>query len=62
MSLNFLLQIEPIAPITSPTGVVEKSLWEIVQDSNGSGGLIINLWLTLMLGYVIFIFVERFLA
>ena len=43
MSLNFLLQIEPIAPITSPTGVVEKSLWEIVQDSNGSGGWIINL-------------------
>lgn len=62
MSLNFLLQIEPVAPITSPTGVVEKSLWEIVQDSNGSGGWIINLWLTLMLGYVIFIFVERFLA
>ena len=62
MSLNFLLQIEPVAPIISPTGVVEKSLWEIVQDSNGSGGWIINLWLTLMLGYVIFIFVERFLA
>ncbi len=63
MSLNFLLQIEPSAAVTtSPTGVVEKSLWEIVQDSNGSGGWIINLWLTLMLGYVIFIFVERFLA
>jgi len=62
MSLNFLLQIEPIAPIASPAGVVEKSLWEIVQDSNGSGGWIINIWLTLMLGYVIFIFVERFLA
>jgi biopolymer transport protein ExbB len=63
MSLNFLLQIEPSAALaTSPTGVVEKSLWEIVQDSNGSGGWIINLWLTLMLGYVIFIFVERFLA
>ena len=62
MSLNFLLQIEPVAPIASPTGVVEKSLWEIVQDSNGSGGWIINLWLTLMLGYVIFVFVERFLA
>lgn len=62
MSLNFLLQIEPTAPIASPTGVVEKSLWEIVQDSNGSGGWIINLWLTLMLGYVIFVFVERFLA
>ncbi len=63
MSLNFLLQIEPSATLpASPTGVVEKSLWEIVQDSNGNGGWIINLWLTLMLGYVIFIFVERFLA
>ena len=63
MSLNFLLQIEPSTSLpTSPTGVVEKSLWEIVQDSNGNGGWIINLWLTLMLGYVIFIFVERFLA
>ncbi len=63
MSLNFLLQIEPSTVLpTSPTGVVEKSLWEIVQDSNGNGGWIINLWLTLMLGYVIFIFVERFLA
>ena len=63
MSLNFLLQIEPSTVLpSSPTGVVEKSLWEIVQDSNGNGGWIINLWLTLMLGYVIFIFVERFLA
>lgn len=63
MSLNFLLQIEPSKVLpSSPTGVVEKSLWEIVQDSNGNGGWIINLWLTLMLGYVIFIFVERFLA
>ena len=62
MSLNFLLQIESVVTETSKTGVVDKSLWQIVQDSNGSGGWIINLWLTLMLGYTIFVFVERFLA
>jgi biopolymer transport protein ExbB len=62
MNLNFLLQIEAAIPTTSPSGVVDKSLWEIVQDSNGSGGWVINIWLTLMLGYTIFVFVERFLA
>jgi biopolymer transport protein ExbB len=64
MSLNFLLQIASAEPLAaaSKTGVVEKSLWQIVEDSNGSGGWIINLMLTLMLGYTIFVFVERFLA
>ncbi len=63
MSLNFLLQIDAATPaIVEKTGVVDKSLWQIVQDSNGDGGWIINSLLTLMFGYTIFVFVERFLA
>jgi biopolymer transport protein ExbB len=47
---------------TSTTGVKDVSLWEILEDSNAGIGWLVNLALVLMLGYVIFIFVERYLA
>ena len=41
----------------------EIPVWDILKDSSQTGfGLIINILLALMLGYAIFIFVERFLA
>ncbi|PWL24307.1 MAG: biopolymer transporter ExbB [Fluviicola sp. XM-24bin1] len=44
-------------------GVVEQSIWDIiVQASESMFGLFINVLLALMLGYAIFIFVERYLA
>jgi biopolymer transport protein ExbB len=43
--------------------VNEIPVWDILKDSSQTGfGLIINILLALMLGYAIFIFVERFLA
>jgi len=61
MSLSFLLQIE--TGVTTDTGVNEIPVWDILKDSSQTGfGLIINMLLALMLGYAIFIFVERFLA
>lgn len=61
MSLSFLLQIETGAE--TETGVTEIPVWDILKDSSQTGfGLIINILLALMLGYAIFIFVERFLA
>ena len=61
MSLSFLLQIE--TGVTTDTGVNEIPVWDILKDSSQTGfGLIINILLALMLGYAIFIFVERFLA
>jgi biopolymer transport protein ExbB len=60
MSLNFLLQL---APGNAPaTGVKDVPLWDIIAESNKGMGLIINVVLMLMLGYAIFVFVERFLA
>jgi len=44
-------------------GVVQQSVWDIiVQASESMFGLFINVLLALMLGYAIFIFVERYLA
>ncbi|MDC3253072.1 MotA/TolQ/ExbB proton channel family protein [Crocinitomicaceae bacterium] len=61
MNLTFLLQIE--TGVTTDTGVNEIPVWDILKDSSQTGfGLIINILLALMLGYSIFIFVERFLA
>ena len=61
MSLSFLLQIE--TGVTTDTGVNEIPVWDILKGSSQTGfGLIINILLALMLGYAIFIFVERFLA
>jgi biopolymer transport protein ExbB len=63
-SFNFLLQsgITVASDSTSTTGVKDVSLWEILEDSNAGIGWLVNLALVLMLGYVIFVFVERFLA
>ena len=43
-------------------GVKSTPIWDIIQDSNAGIGWLINLLLVLMFGYVIFVFVERFLA
>ncbi len=40
----------------------EKSLFSYWMESNGSGGWVINSILIIMLGYTIFVFVERYLA
>ena len=60
MISSFLLQIETVDQ--NSTGVKDVPLWEIIGASSQGFGLIINIILALMLGYVIFIFVERFLA
>lgn len=68
MSISFLLQVTPDNPATS-TGVKDISLWEILNGSGdlGSEGIGWSGWticiiLALMLGYAVFIFVERYLA
>lgn len=60
MSLAFLLQIETAE--AAETGVKEVPIWDIIQKSSQGFGLVINVILALMLGYAIFVFVERFLA
>lgn len=60
MSLAFLLQTSTGNEVI--TGTKEVPLWQIIEDSNAGIGWLINLSLVLMMGYVIFIFVERFLA
>ncbi|MDC1403050.1 MotA/TolQ/ExbB proton channel family protein [Crocinitomicaceae bacterium] len=63
MSFTFLLQIAGTATDTTATmGTEEQSLWSIVGRSSQGFGLVINIALALMLGYAIFVFVERFLA
>ncbi len=63
-SFNMLLQagITVASDSTSTTGVKDVSLWEILEDSNAGIGWLVNSLLVLILGYVIFIFVERYLA
>lgn len=68
MSLSFLLQITPDND-TNSTGVANISLMDILQGSDkfgnegiGWSGWAILIILAIMLGYVVFIFVERFLA
>ncbi len=67
MNLSFLLQIDQV--IEESEGVANISLWEILKGSEEFGnegigwsgwGIIITL--SLMLGYAVFIFVERYLA
>ncbi|MGY8926712.1 MAG: MotA/TolQ/ExbB proton channel family protein [Flavobacteriales bacterium] len=67
MSLSFLLQIETVGE--ESIGVADISLWEILKGSEefGNEGIGLSGWgiiilLSLMLGYTIFVFVERFLA
>lgn len=64
MSFTFLLQTGgAVSDSTETLGTVDKSLWTIVaRASESTFGLFINLALAVMLGYAIFVFVERFLA
>lgn len=60
MSLSYLLQVDVVGE--SETGVKEVPIWDIIKDSSQGFGLVINIILALMLGYAIFVFVERYLA
>ena len=60
MSFSFLLQMEVVA--SEKIGVKEVPVMDIIAESNKGVGWIINLILLLMLGYVVFVFVERYLA
>lgn len=66
MNLSLPLQLETggaEAAAGATTGVEKKAIWDIlVQASDTTIGLLINVILALMLGYVIFVFVERYLA
>lgn len=61
MSLSFLLQVTTgEAP---ESGVDNIPIWQIIKDASATWfGLFIMIMLALMLGYAIFVFVERFLA
>jgi biopolymer transport protein ExbB len=58
MSFTFLLQAAP----QQASKKIEVPLWDIISASNAGIGWIINLILVIMLGYTVFVFVERFLA
>lgn len=60
MSLSFLLQVATTEVETM--GTKDQSLWTIVERSSQGFGLFVNLALAAMLGYAVFVFVERFLA
>lgn len=60
MNLSFLLQ--GVVVEDAANGVKDVPLWEIIQESSKGFGLVINVILALMMGYAIFVFVERFLA
>ena len=60
MSLSYLLQVDVVGE--AETGVKEVPIWDIIKDSSQGFGLVINIVLALMLGYAIFVFVERYLA
>ena len=61
MGFSFLLQV--ITEEGEKMGTESKSLWSIVARSSESYfGLFINIALTLMLGYAVFVFVERLMA
>ena len=60
---TFLLQVVTTGEeVTSPTGAKDVPIWQIIEDSNAGIGWIVNLGLLVMFAYVIFVFVERFLA
>ncbi|MCR9174092.1 MAG: MotA/TolQ/ExbB proton channel family protein [bacterium] len=62
--MNFTLPLQMDVTGDKVTdGVEQQSVWDIiVQASDSMFGLFINVLLALMLGYAIFIFVERYLA
>jgi biopolymer transport protein ExbB len=63
-AINFLLQVTTAAGSegNSDKKDVDVPIWKILEDSNAGIGWLVNLLLVLMLGYVIYIFVERYLA
>ena len=66
MNLFFFLQVKPginAGDGTEPiNGVKDVPIWDIIDQSNGGIGWLINLILLIMLGYTVFVFVERYLA
>jgi len=63
--MNFTLPLQNVTVTgdTATDGIEKQSVWDIiVQASESMFGLFINVLLALMLGYAIFIFVERYLA
>ena len=64
MNLFFFLQATPglTTGNETKTGVKNVPIWDIIDQSNGGIGWLINLILLIMLGYTVFVFVERFLA
>lgn len=60
MSFSFLLQMATTE--AESMGTKDQSLWSIVERSSQGFGLVINIALAAMLGYAVFVFVERFLA
>ncbi|MFT5582320.1 MAG: biopolymer transport protein ExbB [Lentimonas sp.] len=65
MSFSFLLQIpNPVAvdSLATNMGTKDQSLWSIVERASSGFGLFVNIALAIMLGYAVFVFVERFLA
>ncbi|MBI1837729.1 MAG: MotA/TolQ/ExbB proton channel family protein [Flavobacteriia bacterium] len=42
--------------------VKEVPIWDIIQSSNAGIGWLVNLGLLIMFGYVIYVFIERYLA
>lgn len=61
MSFSFLLQIDRGAE-SAETGVKQVPIWDIIAQSSEGFGLVINIILAAMMGYAIFVFVERYLA
>ncbi|MEY3126412.1 MAG: hypothetical protein RL273_541, partial [Bacteroidota bacterium] len=64
MNIFFFLQSNPglTTGNETTTGVKNVPIWDIIDQSNGGIGWLINLILLIMLGYTVFVFVERFLA
>ena len=62
MNLNFLLQTVIGDTTMTETGVEQVPFWDVLKESSQGFGLVINVILALMLGYTIFVFVERYLA
>lgn len=60
MNLSYLLQI--VDGSEPETGVEQVPIWDIIAESSKGFGLVINIILALMLGYAVFVFVERYLA
>lgn len=61
--MNFTLPLQMEIADQATDGVKQQSVWDIVvQASESMFGLFINILLALMLGYAIFVFVERYLA